>query len=434
MAQDNLDIEFKQLLCIIRQHIPFINSNHYLGQCRIWLEKLSTMDVNKITRNSYLAELCKQIQTNILNVPFTEQPPEGDPAEQELCVVKQQDLVAINIEDNSCSWSDLTDSDSESKLDNLSPDALQITDKLQKKRKVKVDRSNSHNNGNSENLKEWDMKFVTDTNYICQDWKTTIGALQMRLSEMIQQNKDLNSVIQKLKLQLEDDNIKNQAQNQYNLTITETFHAQEIVKLKEKQSKDIFLLNKTLTEDFEKNLQKVSEDFKIQIEELKQRHEETLSKKDQEIYRLSQIIQKQCLRIMNDVSSLKNEVLSCSDTKNIHILKKCISKMEKAFQKSEREYLKEIERLKQELELKESSLQVQLKMQKAELLTQARTHQKEEFEETLNNLEVKYIQMLEAHEKQIMKIKKFDDAQILYLMELLEMNGINYEHLERGDQ
>lgn len=42
-----------------------------------------------------------------------------------------------------------------------------------------------------------------------QDWKKTIAALQMRLSEMIQQNNQLNGVIQKLKAQLEESAIQN---------------------------------------------------------------------------------------------------------------------------------------------------------------------------------------------------------------------------------
>lgn len=69
---------------------------------------------------------------------------------------------------------------------------------------------------------------------------------------------------------------------------------------------------------------------------------------------------------------------------------------------------------------------MQLKLQKAELIAQTRTGQKEEFEEILNSLEVKYIKMLEAHEHQIMKMKKQDDAKIHHLTELLEKHGIPY--------
>lgn len=63
-------------------------------------------------------------------------------------------------------------------------------------------------------------------------------------------------------------------------------------------------------------------------------------------------------RIMNDISALKNLISNCSCDKKVHVLKKCVSKMEKSFQRSEKEYLKQIEHLRQELDLKENTLQV----------------------------------------------------------------------------
>ncbi|KAH1016787.1 hypothetical protein HUJ04_007957 [Dendroctonus ponderosae] len=129
---------------------------------------------------------------------------------------------------------------------------------------------------------------------------------------------------------------------------------------------------------------------------------------------------------MNELSTIKNQVSSCSCDKKIHVLKKCVSKMDKVFQRTEKEYLKQIEQLRQELELKDSALQVQLKVQKAELIAQTRTGQKEEFEEILNGLEVKYIKMLEAHEQQIMKTKLRDDKTIEHLKDLLVKHGIAY--------
>lgn len=75
---EDLDVDFKKILCVIRQHIPYINSNVYLMQCRVWLEKLSSRTVNKKLRNLYLTELCNQIQANKLMLPFNENPPVGD--------------------------------------------------------------------------------------------------------------------------------------------------------------------------------------------------------------------------------------------------------------------------------------------------------------------------------------------------------------------
>lgn len=56
---------------------------------------------------------------------------------------------------------------------------------------------------------ESSLKLLKDTNYISQDWKKTIAGLQLRLSEMIQQNTELNAVIQKLETELNSDKKKN---------------------------------------------------------------------------------------------------------------------------------------------------------------------------------------------------------------------------------
>lgn len=83
LDEDSLDAEFKKLLCIIRQYIPYINSNSCLSQCRLWLEKLSSTENDKESRNWYLGELCRQIQANRLQPPFTDAPPSG-------CLTKEE--------------------------------------------------------------------------------------------------------------------------------------------------------------------------------------------------------------------------------------------------------------------------------------------------------------------------------------------------------
>lgn len=73
-----LDAQFRETLCIIKQYIPYITNRHHIYCYRIWLEKLSHVDsTQKQLRNLYLLELKRQIQKGILEVPFTVLPPTG---------------------------------------------------------------------------------------------------------------------------------------------------------------------------------------------------------------------------------------------------------------------------------------------------------------------------------------------------------------------
>ncbi|XP_050308847.1 centrosomal protein of 112 kDa-like [Anthonomus grandis grandis] len=523
----NLDIEFKELLCIIRQYIPRINSNAYLMQCRVWLEKLSTTTANKECRNVYLAELSRQIQANKLLPPFNEAPPTGDLKNLTRFLGKESvsrrssasskskdsysssknsrrqdkgDLLSdldINLSslDNETwgyigdipksedeimevshnllknltsqigaksaregnlvgsgepskknneipsdeSWSDVSDNTIDPKEEIYIKKKKSTDTKLIKKKhsgnKLKPDSPFASDSSNV-NLEQCLGGFLKDTdliNYISQDWKKTIAALQLRLSEMIQQNNTLNEIIQKLEGQLKDSSAKNQAQIEHNLKMAEKLHNEEVSQLKEAHANKLFQIEtsnkettESLTKNYEEKLTQLTYSYEEKIADINKQNEESELRKNNEICRLSEIIQDQCLRIMNDISSLKTQISNCSCEKKVHVLKKCVSKMDKLFQKTEKDYIKQIEQLKQELELKEGSLQVQLKLQKAELITQTKTDQKEHFEEILNSLEVKYIKMLEGHELQIMKAREEDVEKIKYLTYLLDKNGIPY--------
>ncbi|KAL3273222.1 hypothetical protein HHI36_014676 [Cryptolaemus montrouzieri] len=75
---DKLDVEYRQILRIIKPYIQTINNNTYLAQYRVWLEKLSeASDKEKFVRNQYLMELATQIQCKHLASPFTQTPPTG---------------------------------------------------------------------------------------------------------------------------------------------------------------------------------------------------------------------------------------------------------------------------------------------------------------------------------------------------------------------
>ncbi|KAJ8949072.1 hypothetical protein NQ318_016974 [Aromia moschata] len=108
----------------------------------------------------------------------------------------------------------------------------------------------------------------------------------------------------------------------------------------------------------------------------------------------------------NEIAALRHQIensMSNTNEEKIVVLQKCVSKMDKLFQKSEKEYQKQLEKMKQEIELKDKVMQIQLKTQRAELIARTSAEKQKQFEDVVNNLEVKYIKMLEYHEAQIYK-------------------------------
>lgn len=77
-VERTLDDEFCRILRIIKPHIERITNNYYLTFYRMWLEKLNDIGPDqKEERNSYLIELCRQIQDVRLEYPFTQRPLAG---------------------------------------------------------------------------------------------------------------------------------------------------------------------------------------------------------------------------------------------------------------------------------------------------------------------------------------------------------------------
>lgn len=72
-----LEVEFRQILCIIKNSIIYVNSTYNLSFYRAWLEKLNSLNVEKILRNNYLIRLARQIRGNYLSYPFNQYPPSG---------------------------------------------------------------------------------------------------------------------------------------------------------------------------------------------------------------------------------------------------------------------------------------------------------------------------------------------------------------------
>lgn len=77
LDETKLEVEFRQILCIIKNSIIYVNSGYNLSFYRAWLEKLNEPCADKYLRNTYLIRLARQIQGNYLAPPFDRNPPEG---------------------------------------------------------------------------------------------------------------------------------------------------------------------------------------------------------------------------------------------------------------------------------------------------------------------------------------------------------------------
>ncbi|KAG5890578.1 hypothetical protein JTB14_012706 [Gonioctena quinquepunctata] len=171
-------------------------------------------------------------------------------------------------------------------------------------------------------------------------------------------------------------------------------------------------------------VEEIKAEYEMRMRELKLEEEHDKKEKDTEIHRLSDIIQQQCNRMLDEIVSLREQIevslSSAVPEEKMCVLHKCVSKMDKLFLKSEKEYMKRIEKLKQELALRDKVTQIHLKTQRAEIIARASAEKQKQLEEVVNNLEVKYIKMLEHHENQVMENRVQDEEKIEYLKELLK--------------
>nr|CAH7733581.1 unnamed protein product [Callosobruchus chinensis] len=273
---------------------------------------------------------------------------------------------------------------------------------------------------------------LKDTNFVPTDWKKIIEALQLRLTETLHQNNNLNRLVCELKEDLK------LAQDKYQSSYERTtdLNKKEVKMLKNIQGDALNKLEKShqakldeLDHSYRNKMEKMRGDYETKIISLQTAHENDVKSKNEEISRLTDIIQQQCTRISNEIKSLRTQLessMSNNTEERVIVLQKCVSKMDKLFHKSEKEYTKQISKLKQELEIKEKVAQIQLKTQKAELITRTFSEKQKQFDEIINNLEVKYIKMLEHHENQVMETKKQDEEKISSLKSLLNKHEISY--------
>ncbi|KAG5890579.1 hypothetical protein JTB14_012707 [Gonioctena quinquepunctata] len=254
----SLDLEFRQILCIIKHYIPYVNSNTRLSLYRAWLEKLSSTHTNKPERNKYLIELARQIKSDDLFPPFHERPPLGPlpclpeidnhppialdaireksllrqtknprnifrptEPEQERNVQRQQshdqfekkegeatidkDPMENTLEDGS--WCDLTDASTASlnvaTMGSGDGEKSVNTRDCSENVKLETKIPPIPSNGKVDHFKSsepTESRFpLKDTNFMSADWKKTIEGLQLRLTETLSQNNELKVIVDNLK-------------------------------------------------------------------------------------------------------------------------------------------------------------------------------------------------------------------------------------------
>lgn len=77
---------------------------------------------------------------------------------------------------------------------------------------------------------------------------------------------------------------------------SQNLNTQEIAKLQEAHAINILQLRNSLSEEYQTKLDRISRSYEDQLVELKSKTDQVLARKDKEIFRLSEIIQDQCLR------------------------------------------------------------------------------------------------------------------------------------------
>ncbi|XP_044759275.1 centrosomal protein of 112 kDa-like [Coccinella septempunctata] len=285
---------------------------------------------------------------------------------------------------------------------------------------------------------EPDVAEEKDASYMTTDWKKIIESLQVRLSETQQQNKELNSLTSTLHKKIKEmdaakeqvkQEIKKQVSEQHKkeLDTLKNSHAQKLKEMEEAQEKK----TKKMEDNFAKEKENLKKESDDKIKELEEKNSVALRGKDKEISRLEDIIQRECTRLVTEITVLRSQIEEASSTntsndERILFLQKCITKMDRLFQKSEREYCRQIEKLKQELDNREKAIQIQLQTQKAEVISRCSAEKQSELDLLVQNLESKYTQLLELQQGQIARMREEDDKMINDLKSILDQHNIPY--------
>ncbi|KAK9887768.1 hypothetical protein WA026_000083 [Henosepilachna vigintioctopunctata] len=288
-----------------------------------------------------------------------------------------------------------------------------------------------------------DYKQVADQNgdsFLASDWKQIIESLQLRLSETQHQNNELNALTSTLRKKVKElDANKEQVKQEIRKQIYEQ-HKKEVESLKsehQKCVKEMQSAQETKVEEMEKAAEKrvlaEAAKYESKISDLKEKYDKELRGKDIEIRRLEDVIQKECMRLLNEITVLRTQIEEASSTnttnnEQIIFLQKCIAKMDRLFQKSERDYCKEIEKLKQDLDNRKKATQIQLQTQKAEVITRCSAEKQSELDTIVESLKDKYSTLLEMQQVQMSRIRNEDEKIICELKSILDQHNIPYPY------
>nr|XP_022917032.1 uncharacterized protein PFB0765w-like isoform X2 [Onthophagus taurus] len=187
----------------------------------------------------------------------------------------------------------------------------------------------------------------------------------------------------------------------------------------------------TIKDEFDHRNNHIISEYETKLRYFKAQYEERLNQKDVEIEKLEQLLQEQCLRMQEEVQTIRNQIESnmsnSSDSyiEKINFLQKCIIKMEKLYQKSEKENAKQLTKLRKELDYKTKTNQVlALTTQKAELLASTLDGKQTEVEKIFAELEDHYRSIIIEQQRKNMDEKRRDAKMIEDLKnELIKYKG-----------
>ncbi|XP_049826375.1 uncharacterized protein LOC109598209 isoform X2 [Aethina tumida] len=327
---------------------------------------------------------------------------------------KTVDLVELKRLD-SISWLDLSESNStKSRSSTDLKDVVKTPDDLTPKEHVSPEEDRISLRG-----------FLKDPNVIVTDLKKTIEGLQLRLTETIKQNNELKTQLSRRKDVSSDDS--DRVIQKTDMELLKDMQDESTRKLEESFHGKLSLLE----HNFQGQLDELKTTYETQIHRLSMDKEVGMKDKDQEISRLNDIIEKQCLRMSNEITSLRARMVESinanSNDDKIVFLQKCVAKMDRLFQKAERDYQKQIQKLKATLDQKEKSMQILLKSQRVEVMSKTCQEKQSQFDMVVNNLEVKYVKMLESQAQQYLEAKIKQDRMVEYLKQILDKHCIDYD-------
>lgn len=231
-------------------------------------------------------------------------------------------------------------------------------------------------------------------------WQTTITTLTEELDSAHRQNTILRDEIAVLERKFSELTAQQKKENSLCNQRINAKKEKEIEILKQNHQKQI----QELEDKFNKRINEIQVEYENKILQLQVKYEKIIQDKDKEIQRLENLIEVQCKRMHNEVTSIRAQMEESRDSNNesnsekIVFLQKCITKMDRLFKKSERSFIKQIAKLKTEIEMRDKIIHIQLSSQRAELIANSNTEKQIEIDATIVQLEERYRRLLESQQ------------------------------------